>query len=85
MEAEASFNDATSIVLFTIFSGAILGAGISFSGAIFAFLRLFFGGLIVGSLLSLLAGFFIEKFNMQEYAVYLSLVIFWELTLSQSF
>jgi cell volume regulation protein A len=76
MEAEASFNDATSIVLFTIFSGAILGAGISFSGAIFAFLRLFFGGLIVGALLSLLAGFFIEKFNMQEYAIYLSLVIF---------
>jgi len=76
IEAEASFNDATSIVLFTIFSGAILGAGISFSGAFFAFLRLFFGGLIVGSLLSLLAGFFIEKFNMQEYAVYLSLVIF---------
>ena len=76
IEAEASFNDATSIVLFTIFSGAILGAGISFSGAFFAFLRLFFGGLIVGSLLSLLAGFFIGKFNMQEYAVYLSLVIF---------
>ena len=76
MEAEASFNDATSIVLFTIFSGAILGAGISFSGAIFAFLRLFFGGLIVGALISLVAGFFIEKFNMQEYAIYLSLVIF---------
>jgi cell volume regulation protein A len=76
MEAEASFNDATSIVLFTIFSGAILGAGISFAGAIFAFLRLFFGGLIVGALLSLVAAFFIEKFNMQEYAVYLSLVIF---------
>jgi NhaP-type Na+/H+ or K+/H+ antiporter len=76
MEAEASFNDATSIVLFTIFSGAILGAGLSFSGAFFAFLRLFFGGLVVGALLSLAAGFLVKKFNMQEYAVYLSLVIF---------
>lgn len=76
MEAEASLNDATSIVLFVIFSGAILGEGISFSGAIFSFLKLFFGGLIVGALLSLVAGFFIEKLNMQEYAVYLSLVVF---------
>lgn len=76
MEAEASLNDAASIVLFMILSGAILGEGISFSGAIFSFLKLFFGGLIVGSLLSLLAGFFIEKFELQEYAIYLSLVIF---------
>jgi cell volume regulation protein A len=76
MEAEASFNDATSIVLFTIFSGAILGAGFSFSGAVFAFLRLFFGGLVIGALLSLAAGYLVKKFGMQEYAVYLSLVIF---------
>lgn len=77
VEAEASLNDATSIVLFVIFSGAILGEETSFSWAIFSFLKLFFGGLVVGALLSLLVGFFLETFNMQEYSVYLSLVIFW--------
>jgi len=76
VEAEASLNDATSIVLFTVFSGAVLGGGISVSGAVLTFVRLFFGGAIVGALLSLLAGFLIEKLNMREYAVYLSLVIF---------
>ena len=76
VEAEASFNDATSIVLFTIISGAILGAGLSFSGAVFSFLVLFFGGLLVGSLLSILVVFFIRRFNMQEYAVALSFVNF---------
>ncbi|HVP16218.1 MAG TPA: sodium:proton antiporter [candidate division Zixibacteria bacterium] len=76
VEAEASFNDATSIVLFTIISGAVLGAGLSFSGAVFSFLVLFFGGLLAGSSLSLLVVFFIRKFNMQEYAVALSFVGF---------
>jgi NhaP-type Na+/H+ or K+/H+ antiporter len=76
MEAESSLNDATSIVMFVIFSGAILSGGLSFSGAIFSFLRLFFGGLVVGALVALIAGFFIERLNVQEYATYLSLVIF---------
>ena len=76
VEAEASFNDATSIVLFTIISGAVLGAGLSFSSAVFSFLVLFFGGLLVGFLLSLLVVFFIRRFNMQEYAVSLSFVNF---------
>ncbi|MGQ9566404.1 MAG: cation:proton antiporter [Candidatus Bathyarchaeales archaeon] len=76
MEAESSLNDATSIVLFVIFSGAILSGELSFSGAVFSFLRLFFGGLVVGALIALIAGFFIERLNVQEYAIYLSLVIF---------
>jgi cell volume regulation protein A len=76
IEAEASLNDATSIVLFVIFSQAVLGEGISLSGAVFSFSRMFFGGLILGALLSLLAGLLIEKFNMQEYTVYLSLIVF---------
>ena len=76
VEAEASFNDATSIVLFTIISGAVLGAGLSFSGAVFSFLVLFFGGLLVGSSLSFLVIFFVRRFNMQEYAVALSFVNF---------
>jgi potassium/hydrogen antiporter len=76
VEAEASFNDATSIVLFTIISGAVLGAGLSFSDAVFSFLVLFFGGLLVGSSLSFLVVFFIRRFNMQGYAVALSFVNF---------
>ncbi len=76
VEAEASLNDATSIVLFAIISGALLGAGISLPGAIFSFARLFFGGLIIGSLLSFFLQFLRTKFNMHEYGVYLSLVNF---------
>ena len=76
IEAEASLNDATSIVLFTIISGIIIGTGISLYGAISSFIILFFGGLLVGSLLSLLIVFFIRRFGMQGYAFYLSLVDF---------
>jgi cell volume regulation protein A len=76
VEAEASFNDATSIVLFTIISGAIVGAGLSLPGAILSFLTLFFGGLLVGSFLSFLVTFFIRRFNMETYAVALSFVNF---------
>ncbi len=76
IEAEASLNDASSIVLFVVISGAILGAGISFSDAILSFLKLFFGGLVVGASISLLIEFFADRFQMQEYAVYLSLVNF---------
>jgi len=76
IEAEASFNDATAIVLFTIISGTILGTTISFLGAISSFTILFFGGLLVGSLLSLLLVFLVRKFSLQEYAVYVSLIGF---------
>jgi cell volume regulation protein A len=76
IEAEASFNDATSIVLFTIISGTIIGASISLFGAISSFVILFFGGLLIGSLLSLLVVFLIRKFGLEGYAFYLSLVDF---------
>jgi NhaP-type Na+/H+ or K+/H+ antiporter len=76
VEAEASFNDATSIALFTIISGAVLGAGLSFSGAVFSFLVLFFGGLLVGSSISFLIIFFYQKVQHARYAVALSFVNF---------
>ncbi len=76
IEAEASFNDATSIVLFIIISGAVLGASVSIFNAVSLFATLFFGGLLVGTLLSVALAFLIRKFKMQEYAFYLSLVGF---------
>lgn len=76
IEAEASFNDATSIVLFTILTGAIVGATASIFGAFSSFVILFFGGLLVGSLLALLLIFLIKRFNMQEHVIQLSLVAF---------
>ncbi|HVP92791.1 MAG TPA: sodium:proton antiporter [Acidobacteriota bacterium] len=76
IEAEASLNDATSIVLFTIISGAALGASISLFSAISSFVILFFGGLLAGALLSLLIVFLIRRFRLEEYAFYLSLVNF---------
>lgn len=76
IEAEASFNDATSIVLFTVLSGIILGTAVSFLGAFSSFVILFFGGLLIGSLLSLLLVFLVIRFNLEEYAIYVSLVAF---------
>lgn len=76
IEAEASFNDATSIVLFTVLSGAIIGTAISFLGALSSFVILFFGGLLIGSLLSLFLVFLVKRFNMHQYAIYISLVAF---------
>lgn len=76
IEAEASFNDATAIVLFTIISGAVIGTSVSFFGAVFSFLTLFFGGLVVGAILSLVIMLSIRKFRLSKYIFYLSLVGF---------
>lgn len=76
VKAESSFNDATSIVLFTILSSAILGGEISLFGAISEFSRLFFGGMIVGGLISIVASDLLTRLEVEEYATYLSLALF---------
>ncbi len=51
LEGESLFNDASAIVLFGVVLGMATGAGAdaTFSGAMFSFLQVFFGGLGVGA------------------------------------
>jgi potassium/hydrogen antiporter len=76
LKVEASLNDATSIVLFTIISGMILGNTVSIPFAVLSFIRLFFGGLAVGLLISLLVVFVAVKLELQKYSLYLSIIVF---------
>ena len=76
VEGEASFNDATSIVLFTIISGAVLGAGSVFLWRSFFFL----GAVLWGAACWIVAFFFGHIFHQKvQHARIRSCFVFCEL------
>jgi CPA1 family monovalent cation:H+ antiporter len=64
VEGESLFNDGTSIVLFTIILDMIVkGGGASIGGAVFAFLKVSGGGLVLGIGLGYIAWWFLKQFD----------------------
>ncbi len=62
VEGESLFNDATAIVLFSILISLLLGSGdVDVLGGIWAFLRVFVGGVIVGYIIARLFTWMIER------------------------
>ena len=62
VEGESLFNDATAIVLFTILLAIISGQGeFSFLAASITFLKVFFGGVIVGLVVAKILGWVIGR------------------------
>ncbi len=76
VEAESAFNDASSFVLTTVLIAALLGEEISIGGAMWDFTRLFFGGMLSGIAISLLAREAVEKFKLHKNIEVVSLVLF---------
>ena len=62
VEGESLLNDATAIVLFMVFLSVVLGdvSSVTFSGAALQFLKIFAGGLAVGTVTGFAAGFLIR-------------------------
>lgn len=76
VEGESAFNDASSLVLTTVLSGAALGGGLQVENALFEFIKLFFGGILLGGLIAILAAELIQRLEIQMYAFSISLAIF---------
>lgn len=76
VEGESAFNDASALVLTTVLSGAAIGGGLHVGSALVEFVKLFFGGIILGGLLAIVAADLIQSFKIQVYAFSISLAIF---------
>jgi len=76
VEGESAFNDASSLVLTTILTGVALGGLIQVENILLEFIRLFFGGIIMGGLIAIVAADLLNRFRIQVYAVSISLALF---------
>lgn len=64
VEGESLFNDATGVVLFTIILEAVVsGNGLSAHHAVFEFVKVSFGGMILGSILGFIAFTILKRLN----------------------
>jgi len=64
VEGESLFNDATGVVLFTILLEAVVGGhGLSLGGAVFSFVKVSAGGLLLGAVLGLAAFLVLRKLD----------------------
>jgi CPA1 family monovalent cation:H+ antiporter len=78
VEGESLMNDATAIVVFSILLGMVLHGGMSLADAgagLFMFLRVFFGGILVGAAFGLLAVWFLKHYHISFSAVIMLSVI----------
>ncbi|MFQ5870695.1 MAG: cation:proton antiporter [Candidatus Geothermarchaeales archaeon] len=81
VETESAFNDATSITLTTVLASIPLAIALGVDaltplGAAELFVRLFFGGLLIGLSVAYLSIKILEQFYLDEYYIILSLVMF---------
>jgi cell volume regulation protein A len=76
VEGESAFNDASALVLTTVLSTAAIGGGLGFVDALLEFIKLFFGGIFVGGIFGIIVADIIQRFEIQRYAISLSLAIF---------
>jgi len=74
--AESSLNDAAAIVLTIIVLSILQGGTFSYATSISMFTRLFFGGAIIGSFVTITLIVLINRFELGEHIAYLSLLIF---------
>ncbi|MHA2408394.1 MAG: cation:proton antiporter, partial [Candidatus Ranarchaeia archaeon] len=74
--AESSLNDAAAIVLTLIVLSILQGGSFSFVTSLSMFARLFFGGAIIGSFVTITLIVLINRFELGEHIAYLSLLIF---------
>jgi CPA1 family monovalent cation:H+ antiporter len=56
VEGESLLNDGVAIVLFNILLAGALGGAVSVGGGVLSFVRVFFGGLLIGALVGIAAG-----------------------------
>jgi len=74
--AESSLNDAAAIVLTLIVISILQGGTFSFVTSLSMFIRLFFGGALIGSFATITLLVLINRFKLGEQIIYLSMVIF---------